>query len=51
MKSKGILHNELAKVLARVGHGGVLAVTDRGFPYSSAWRDGEYRCLSGKKFA
>ena len=33
MKTKGVLHNELAKVIANMGHGDMLVVTDRGFPF------------------
>ncbi len=33
MKTKGILHNELAGLVARVGHGDMIVVTDRGFPF------------------
>ena len=33
MKTKGILHNELAKAIARVGHGDMIVITDRGFPF------------------
>jgi D-ribose pyranase len=33
MKTKGILNNELANLVARVGHGDMIAVTDRGFPF------------------
>lgn len=33
MKTRGVLHNELAKVIATMGHGDMLVVTDRGFPF------------------
>jgi len=33
MKTKGILHNELAGAIARVGHGDMIVITDRGFPF------------------
>lgn len=33
MKTQGILHNELAGAIARVGHGDMIIVTDRGFPF------------------
>jgi len=33
VKTKGVLHNELAKVIANMGHGDMLVVTDRGFPF------------------
>jgi len=33
MKTQGILHNDLARLIARLGHGDMLAVTDRGFPF------------------
>ena len=35
MKTKGILHNELSKVVASMGHGDMLVITDRGFPFPS----------------
>ncbi len=33
MKTKGILHNELANLVARVGHGDMIVIADRGFPF------------------
>lgn len=33
MKTKGILNNELAQLVAKVGHGDMIVVTDRGFPF------------------
>jgi D-ribose pyranase len=33
MKTKGILHNDLARAVARLGHGDMLIITDRGFPF------------------
>ncbi len=33
MKTKGILNNELAKAIAKVGHGDMIVITDRGFPF------------------
>ncbi len=33
MKTKGILHNELAQLVARMGHGDMLVIADRGFPF------------------
>jgi D-ribose pyranase len=33
MKTHGILHNDLARVVARMGHGDMLVITDRGFPF------------------
>jgi len=33
MKTHGILQNELAKVVATMGHGDMLVITDRGFPF------------------
>jgi len=33
MKTKGVLNNELSKVIANMGHGDMLVVTDRGFPF------------------
>jgi D-ribose pyranase len=33
MKTKGVLHNELAQLIARMGHGDMLVITDRGFPF------------------
>lgn len=32
MKTHGILHSGLAKLVARLGHGDMLAIVDRGFP-------------------
>jgi len=33
MKTHGVLHNDLARLISRLGHGDMLAVTDRGFPF------------------
>jgi len=33
MKTRGVLHNELAKVITTMGHGDMLVITDRGFPF------------------
>jgi len=33
MKTKGVLHNELAQLIARMGHGDMLVIADRGFPF------------------
>lgn len=33
MKTSGILHNELARLVARMGHGDMLVLADRGFPF------------------
>ena len=33
MKTKGILQNDLARAVARLGHGDMLVITDRGFPF------------------
>ncbi len=33
MKTQGILNNDLARLVARLGHGDMLVVTDRGFPF------------------
>jgi D-ribose pyranase len=33
MKTKVILQNDLAKEVARLGHGNMLVITDRGFPF------------------
>jgi D-ribose pyranase len=33
MKTKGVLHNDLARLVARMGHGDMLVITDRGFPF------------------
>ncbi len=33
MKTKGILNNELQRVICRMGHGDMLVITDRGFPF------------------
>lgn len=33
MKTKGVLHNDLARLIARMGHGDMLVITDRGFPF------------------
>ena len=35
MKTHGILHNDLARAIARVGHGDMIVITDRGFPFPS----------------
>ena len=33
MKTTGILNNELVRVMGRMGHGDLLVITDRGFPF------------------
>ncbi len=33
MKTKGILHNDLAQAVAKMGHGDMLVLADRGFPF------------------
>jgi D-ribose pyranase len=33
MKTHGILQNELAQLVAQMGHGDMLVITDRGFPF------------------
>lgn len=33
MKTRGILHNNLAQLVARMGHGDMLVIADRGFPF------------------
>jgi len=33
MKTNGILHDELNRVMARMGHADMLVITDRGFPF------------------
>ena len=33
MKTTGILNRELIRVMGRMGHGDMLAITDRGFPF------------------
>jgi len=33
MKTKGVLHNELARQIARLGHGDMIVIADRGFPF------------------
>lgn len=33
MKTHGILHNELAQLVAKMGHGDMLVIADRGFPF------------------
>jgi len=33
MKTKGILNNEISKLVAEMGHGDMLVITDRGFPF------------------
>ena len=33
MKTRGVLHNELAELIARMGHGDMLVLADRGFPF------------------
>jgi len=33
MKTHGILQSELAKVVATMGHGDMLIIADRGFPF------------------
>lgn len=35
MKTRGILHSDVARVVASVGHGDMIAITDRGFPFPS----------------
>ena len=42
MKTKGILHNDLSRTVARLGHGDMLVITDRGFPFP---RHGETECI------
>ncbi|MGB3345942.1 MAG: D-ribose pyranase [Candidatus Humimicrobiia bacterium] len=42
MKTKGILHNDLARAVARLGHGDMLVITDRGFPFP---RHRETECI------
>jgi D-ribose pyranase len=32
MKKKGILHSELARIVAGMGHGDILVICDSGFP-------------------
>lgn len=36
MKSKGILNTELAKLVAHLGHGDMIAIVDRGFPFPTS---------------
>lgn len=33
MKTNGVLNSELSRVMARMGHGDLLVITDRGFPF------------------
>ena len=33
MKTTGILNSELVRVMGRMGHGDMLVITDRGFPF------------------
>lgn len=33
MKTRGVLHHELAKIIAAMGHGDMVVITDRGFPF------------------
>lgn len=33
MKTHGILHNDLARAVARMGHADILLIADRGFPF------------------
>lgn len=33
VKTKGVLNNDLARAIARMGHGDMLVITDRGFPF------------------
>ena len=33
MKTNGILNSELIRVMGRMGHGDMLVITDRGFPF------------------
>lgn len=42
MKTNGILHNDLARLVARLGHGDMLVITDRGFPFP---RHKETECI------
>ncbi len=35
MKTNGILQNDLARMVARMGHADLLVITDRGFPFPS----------------
>ncbi|QUH30526.1 D-ribose pyranase [Vallitalea guaymasensis] len=35
MKTHGILQNDLARMVARMGHADLLVITDRGFPFPS----------------
>ena len=42
MKTKGILHNDLSREVARLGHGDMLVITDRGFPFP---RHGNTVCI------
>ena len=42
MKTKGILHNDLARAVARLGHGDMLVIADRGFPFP---RHRETECI------
>jgi len=42
VKTKGILHNDLARAVARLGHGDMLVIADRGFPFP---RHRETECI------
>ena len=33
MKTEGILNNEISKLVAEMGHGDMIVITDRGFPF------------------
>jgi D-ribose pyranase len=33
MKTSGVLNSDLIRVMARMGHGDLLVITDRGFPF------------------
>lgn len=33
MKTRGVLHNELAQLVASMGHGDMMVIADRGFPF------------------
>ena len=36
MKSRGILNTELARLVAHLGHGDMIAIVDRGFPFPTS---------------
>ncbi len=38
MKARGLLHSELLRIIARMGHGDMLAIGDRGCPFPSHGR-------------